>query len=408
MSNSLTRRNFLTHSGLIGCSLAASPLVTPMAFARAPWDTRLVVIILRGGLDGLDAVQPYGDPNYAGLRQKLIGGPEQGSLDLDGFFALHPAMDRLMPMWHAGELGFVHAVSTPYRDKRSHFDGQDLLEAGTGTLIHGARDGWLNRMLQAVPGVRTDTAYAIDRGEMQLLKGRAPVANWSPDAHLSISPQADRLMDLIMQDDLAMHAALAEARLLSSADGAGLGAGEVEDSEAMMAQMQNAAKGASHLKIADFAAKRLRQDARVAAFSLNGWDTHQAQDRNLPRALGRLSDTLLQLKNGLQGDVWKKTAVLAMTEFGRTVRENGTRGTDHGTGGVMVLAGGAVNGGKVHGVWPGLGDSDLYEGRDLMPMGDVRTQAAWVMRGLMGLERSALEDAIFPGIDLGPDPGLLL
>jgi uncharacterized protein (DUF1501 family) len=110
----------------------------------------------------------------------------------------------------------------------------------------------------------------------------------------------------------------------------------------------------------------------------------------------------------LRGNIWKKTAVVVMTEFGRTARENGTGGTDHGTGGLMITAGGAIKGGKVHGRWPGLGASDLYEGRDLMPTADVRTQAAWIMRGLIGLETSVLEQSIFPGIEMGADPGLLL
>ena len=131
----LSRRKFLLNSGILGCSAAASPLLTPISFAAAPWDTRLVVIILRGGMDGLDAVQPYGDPAWRGLRAKLAGGPENGALDLDGFYALHPALGPLLPLFRQGELGFVHAVSTPYRDKRSHFDGQDLLEAGTDIRI---------------------------------------------------------------------------------------------------------------------------------------------------------------------------------------------------------------------------------------------------------------------------------
>jgi uncharacterized protein (DUF1501 family) len=403
----LSRRNFLARTGLIGCSLAASPLVTPVSFAAAPWDTRLVVIILRGGLDGLDTVQPYGDPAYAKLRSKLKGGPQTGALDLDGYFALHPALADLMPMWNAKEFGFVHAVSTPYRNKRSHFDGQDILEAGTNSINGGVRDGWLNRMLQAVPGVQMDTAYAIGRGDMQLLKGSAPVANWAPDADLTMSPQAERLMDLITQDDPAMHAALAEARLLSSPDGDAMG--EMADSgENMMTEMRRAGSGKTHMKVAEFAAKRLRAEARVAAFSLNGWDTHHNQERSLGIALTRLSETLIHLKEQLRGDIWKKTAVVVMTEFGRTARENGTAGTDHGTGGLMITAGGAVKGGKVHGRWPGLGTSDLYEGRDLMPTGDVRTQAAWVMRGLIGLETSVLEQSVFPGMEMGTDPGLIL
>ena len=139
MSTSISRRSFLMRTGAVGCSLAASPLVTPVSFAAMPGENRLVVIILRGGMDGLDVVQPYGDAILAQSRPALKVGPTSGALDLDGYFALHPSLNALMPLWDAGELGFVHAVSTPYRDKRSHFDGQDLLEAGTTTL--GGRRG---------------------------------------------------------------------------------------------------------------------------------------------------------------------------------------------------------------------------------------------------------------------------
>jgi len=390
MPSGLSRRDFLARSGVIGCSLAASPLLTPVSFAAAPWDTRLVVIILRGGMDGLDVVQPYGDPALAGLRASLSPGPDGGAFDLDGYFALHPRLASLMPMWRAGQLGFVHAVSTPYRDKRSHFDGQDLLESGTASLS-GVRDGWLNRMLQSVPGVTARTAYAIGRDNMRLLKGAADVANWSPDAELDLSPQAVLLMELVTQSDPAIHAALSEARILAAVDP------EVTRE-----------RSPEHVEIAKFAARQLSGEARIAAFSLNGWDSHRGQDRVLGNALERLAETLTTLQSALRGDTWNRTAVVAMTEFGRTVRQNGTQGTDHGTGGVMLLAGGAVRGGRIHGQWPGLGGGDLYQDRDLMPTGDVRAHAAWIMRGLTGLDRATLEGAVFPGVELGRDPGLLL
>ncbi|SFT97918.1 DUF1501 domain-containing protein [Sedimentitalea nanhaiensis] len=379
----LSRRAFLARSTIAGCSLAASPLVTPVSFAAAPWETRLVVIILRGGMDGLAVVQPHGAPEYAGLRPDRQAGP-----DLDGFFALHPALAPLMGLWARGDLGFVHAVSTPYRDKRSHFDGQDLLEAGTVTL-EGVRDGWLNRMLGQMTGVQARTAFAVGRGEMKVLAGPAPVADWTPDAKLTISPQAMRLAELVMQDDPAFHAALSEAAMLSQTRG-------------------TRTKGKPHQKIAAFVAEQLRGDTRVASFSINGWDTHRAQQRALNGALGRLSDAILTLRDGVGAAIWERTAIVAMTEFGRTARLNGTGGTDHGTGGAMVLAGGAIRGGRVLGDWPGLDEADLYGRRDLMPTGDVRAPAAWLMRGLAGLERSALERVVFPGLDMGRDPGLLL
>lgn len=408
MKNDLSRRNFFLGSAALGCSLAASPLLTSVSLASAPWDTRLVVIILRGGMDGLDVVQPYGAPEYAGLRRQLAAGPDKGSLDLDGYFALHKSLAGLKPLWDAGELGFAHAVSTPYRDKRSHFDGQDLLEAGTATLA-GARDGWLNRMLQTVPGLSATTAYAIGREDMKVLGGPADVANWSPDVDLELSPQARRLAAMVMQSDPAFSAALTEALMILDSGDEAVPAMSMQDAEQaeMQMSMVSAKPGAAHRRIAEFAAEQLRGDTRIAAFSINGWDTHAQQGRNLSRALERLSDTILTLKAQTGARVWGKTAVLAMTEFGRTVQVNGTGGTDHGTGGAMLMAGGAVRGGRVYGDWPGLDEASLYQRRDLNPTGDVRAYAAWAMRGLAGLDRTTLEAVVFPGLDMGSDPGLL-
>ena len=216
-----------------------------------------------------------------------------------------------------------------------------------------------------------------------------------------------------MHDDPLFRAALEEALLLSAEEdmdmASGMSGGLSPDMASGMATPMMGAQVAptgGHLRLAEFAARQLRGQSRIAAFSLGGWDTHQAQAAGLARALGRLSETVLALRDGL-GPVWGQTAVLALTEFGRTARENGTKGTDHGTAGAMLMAGGAIRGGKVLGDWPGLGERDLYQGRDLMPMRDVRAHAAWAMHGLFGLERAALEQAVFPGLDMGPDPRLL-
>lgn len=389
MATDLSRRSFLARSALIGCSAAASPFLTRISLAAAPWDARLVVIVLRGAMDGLDVVQPYGDPDYAPARGALAGGPQNGAADLDGFFSLHPALASLMPLWSDGELGFVHAVSTPYRDKRSHFDGQDILEAGANGLGQ-VRDGWLNRLLTHVPGVEARTAFAIGHGEMKVLSGPAPVADWTPEVDLALSPQAMRLAERVMQDDPAFHAAFSEASML--AGGKGLPQQEKAD---------------AHVEVARFAAEQLRGDTRIAAFSINGWDTHGRQGKTIVPALQRLAGTITTLRDNLGPAVWGRTAVVAMTEFGRTVRINGTDGTDHGTGGAMVLAGGMLRGGKVHGQWPGLDEASLFERRDLMPTGDVRAPAAWILRGVTGLDRTSMEQDVFPGLDMGSDPGLL-
>ena len=397
-------------TGALGCSLAASPLLTPMTFASAPWDARLVVIILRGGMDGLDVVQPYGDADFKGKRRALKVGPDGGARDLDGFFSLHPHLKDLMPLWDRGQLGFAHAVSTPYRDQRSHFDGQDLLEAGTGfdVGVGAIRDGWLNRMLQAVPGVEADTAFAIGREELLVLSGDAPVSSWSPDADLDLSATSQRLLELLYHDDPLFRDAAAEA--IEIADALNLSGGANSYGEVlndMQATMDSSRKGRDHVKLAQFAATRLRAETRVASFSLAGWDTHGNQRKNIGGALKRLSQTILTLQKEL-GDVWDKTAVLAMTEFGRTVAENGTGGTDHGTGGAMLMAGGAIKGGQVYTDWPGLKERDLYDRRDLMPTADVRAYAAQAMQGLFGLDRAVLEGAVFPGLDMATGKSFIL
>ena len=400
----LTRRALLATAG---CSLAASPLLTPMAFAAAPWENRLVVIILRGAMDGLDVVRPVGDPGYAAARPTLAAGD---GLPLDGFFTLHPALGGLMPLWAAGELGFAHAVSTPYRDKRSHFDGQDLLEAGTGfDVTTGAlRDGWLNRMLQAVPGIEADTAYAIGREDLLMLSGAAPTGNWSPGTRLELSPQARRLFEMVYEEHPVYQAAVLEALELTEDIAAAEAAGVEDEGDAEMATMMAAPGGKrAHMQMAEFAVDRLRGDTRIAAFSLNGWDTHNGQARSLPHALGQLADVIQLMHAGL-GPLWGKTTVLAMTEFGRTVRENGSAGTDHGTGGLMVMAGGALKGGKVYGRWPGLAEADLYDRRDLMPTEDVRAYAARAMEGLFGIGGDVLSGSVFPGLDFAAAPRIVL
>ncbi len=408
----LGRRRFLLSGAALGCSAAASPLLTPISLASAPWDNRLVVIILRGGMDGLDVVQPYGDPALAGLRGAgLAVGEAAGATDLDGFFALHPALAPLLPLWRDGDLAFAHAVSTPYRDKRSHFDGQDLLEAGTD-YVPGAghsRDGWLNRMLQTVPGLAQETAFAIGREELLILKGEAPVSDWAPGTRLGLSPQAELLLRKVYAPEPDFRDALDEALALTEEIEAAEKAAAEDDAGMAMQQMMAAApgnRGKGHFQVAEFAVERLRADTRIASFSLTGWDTHASQKYGIGTALGRLADVILTLKVGL-GPVWDKTAVVAMTEFGRTARENGTKGTDHGTGGAMMLAGGVVRGGRVMSQWPGLAEADLYAGRDLMPTADVRAYAAATMRELLGLDRQTLETAIFPGLDMGGLSGII-
>ncbi|MFT4015288.1 MAG: DUF1501 domain-containing protein [Paracoccus sp. (in: a-proteobacteria)] len=389
----LDRRLFLKSAALIGCSAAAHPLMTSMTFASLPSDNRLVVIILRGAMDGLDAIQPYGDPMLGKLRQTISTGPQGGALDLDGFYALHPNLAPLLPLWKAGELAFAHAVSTPYRDKRSHFDGQDLLEAGTGNDLPVDRriGGWLNRLLQAMPQAQAETAYAVGLDQLKILSGEAAHLSWAPRASLTLTPQAQMLLEHVYHEDPLFRNAVTDAIRIGA---------ETDD----IARLQGPTAEAASLGA--FAATRLNGAARIAAFSIAGWDSHSKQGPVIGKALDRLAASILALKDGL-GPNWNRTTVLAMTEFGRTVRENGSGGTDHGTGGAMIMAGGAIRGGRAYGDWPGLAEGQLYADRDLMPTRDIRAYAAWAMRGLFGTERDLLERAIFPGLDLGGDPRIL-
>ena len=386
----LSRRKFLIQSTLLGCSAAASPLLTPVTLAAAPGDNRLVVIILRGAMDGLGVVRPVGDADYASYRPTLAA--DENMQDLDGFFALNGALQDLMPLWHAKELSFVQAVSTPYRDKRSHFDGQDLLETGSNDASgapKSGQSGWLNRALGLLPDARQETAFSVGNARMLLLDGAQPYSSWSPGADLEMSPQTEALLARIYADD-PLFATSAEMALDLSEKTDAMGGGRAH----------NAAM------LAAFTAARLNEDTRIASFSIGGWDTHNRQSRNLARALGQLSDAILELKTGL-GANWQRTTIMAITEFGRTARENGSNGTDHGTGGAMLMAGGALNGGRVFGNWPGLGELDLYQNRDLEPTDDVRRYLGWALRDMFGMETSAIGSSVFPGLDMGENVGII-
>lgn len=400
--SSFSRRSFLKSLGISGCSVAANPLVTPMTFASVPTvgEKRLVVIILRGAMDGLDVLRPVGDPLLGHFRPSLMDAT-QGN-HLTDFYTLHPALASLYPLWQADDLAFVQAVSTPYRDKRSHFDGQDLLEAGTGPEVKGplARQGWVNRLLQVMPGATAETAFAVGRGDFRLMFGPAQYSSWSPEGRIDLSPQARLLLDEIYHDDpLFRDSGQAAFEIAENLGVLGNSSGEMGSGTSGPAR-------AHPKQLASFAAKRLNDQARIAAFSIGGWDTHRNQARTMPRALSQLSDAILQLQAEL-GNNWQNTAVLAMTEFGRTVRENGTAGTDHGTGGAMLMAGGAIRGGRVFGDWPGLDEASLYDRRDLMPTADIREYSAALISSFFGIGTTALQNTVFPGLSITEKPIIL-
>lgn len=404
----MKRRFFLRNMGLgAACSLAAHPLITSVTFAQAAGGAplgkhRFISVILRGGMDGLDVLRPYGDPLWAQLRPRISAAPL--GADLNGFYALNPALEGLLPLWQAGELGFVQATSTPYRDKRSHFDGQDLLEAGLGMeagLGQEGQSGWLNRLLGLMPGAESETAYAFGLDAAPILAGPAPARHWAPNLRLALSPQAERLLTQLYHEDPLFRDTASEALALAALS---------ENGDGAMGGGMGGGAGASYpavTALADFAAGRLREQTRIAAFSLGGWDTHRGQRGALSGALGRLQHLILRLKAQMGPEVWGQTLLMAMTEFGRTARENGTGGTDHGTGGLMLLAGGALRGGRVYGAWPGLSEADLYDRRDLLPTSDLRLWVARGLRGLYGVESAALSQTVFPGLDFSAGEDLL-
>ena len=344
--------------------------------ATAPGEARLVVINLRGAMDGLDAVQPYGDPALRALRgPDLSVGPEGGAFDLDGFFALHPALETLMPLWRGGQLSFIHAVSTPYRDKRSHFDGQDLLATGSANRDRpdlDDRTGFLNRLVACIPGATLQLAWSSGAMRPLIANGPAPFSNWSPTTQLGLTEADIGLLRHVYGADSGFALALESAVLSEAAQGG-----------------KTAARSD-----AAFVARQLVAEARIATFSIDGWDTHAGQAGIIAGRFRQLAQAILTLRDGL-GPVWDKTVVVVVTEFGRTARANGTGGTDHGTGGVAFLAGGAVRGGKVHGRWPGL--TDLYAGRDLMPTADVRDYLAAICHAHLGVPADLLSNFVFPG-----------
>lgn len=373
----MSRRGFLAGA----CCAAAAPVLTPVTFAAMPGDNRFVTIILRGAMDGLDLVQPYGDPAFAALRPKLALTPDIGLLDLDGFFGLNPAASALMPLWKAGHLSFVHAVSTPYRDQRSHFDGQDILE--TGGIDKSQKSGWLNRALAVIP--RSDARKAIDiNTSMELiLTGPNQADSWSSQSDFSLADDEIAFLDRLYSRDPLFAKAFDEAKTTD---------------KAADLLYTDAKRGSGIADMAKLAGGMLREQYRVASFSINGWDTHVGQAGQFKKAAGDLATAIVSLKEALGEDAWSKTVVVAMTEFGRTARENGTSGTDHGTGGLAVLAGGGVAGGKVLGQWPGLGEGKLLDERDLMPTGDVRELAAAMLYRQFDIKPGNLTSKVFPGL----------
>ena len=280
-------------------------------------------------------------------------------------------------------------MATPYRD-RSHFDGQDVLEsgfAGPGRV----QSGWLNRALQALPqGERVAGALAVGATTPLVLRGPAPTVGWAPVA----LPQADedtamRLIELYRHRDPALASALTQGLALDkTAQGDSM---KPKPGAGGLAQMRTLARGAAKLMAAD-------DGPRIAALAFDGWDTHANEGGpvgRLANLLAGLDGALAEFESGF-GEHWRDTVVVVATEFGRTARINGTQGTDHGTGTIALLAGGAVKGGRVIADWPTLKAAQLYEGRDLAPTTDLRAVIKGVLSDHLGLSERVLAEAVFP------------
>jgi uncharacterized protein (DUF1501 family) len=369
--------------------LFASALLPRWASAAGARDPRLVVIVLRGALDGLSTVGPLGDPAYAELHRELAltrDGPH-AALPLDGFFALNPAMKTFARLYAQKQALVLHAVATPYRS-RSHFDGQDVLESGMAGPGH-VESGWLNRAAAALPGKERVRGLGVGYTPPLIVRGRAPMLGWAPE---DLAPPDEELVRRVsalyaQRDPIlaqALGAGLETERMASGGEMTKPGGGGV-------AYMPRMAAGAARLLAAP-------DGPRVAAMAFDGWDTHAQEGGatgRLALLLGGLDDALAALESGM-GEAWRETVVMAVTEFGRTARINGDLGCDHGTGTVALLAGGAVAGGRVLADWPGLGPSALYENRDLMPTTDLRAVLKGVLADHLGLSPYRLAQTVFP------------
>jgi uncharacterized protein (DUF1501 family) len=374
-----------------GASFAAWAYLPKFARAADGRDPRLVVVILRGALDGLATVAPVSDPDYAGLHGSIALGVSgtNAALPLDSFFALHPAMPEFARMFRDKKAAVIHAVATSYRD-RSHFDGQDVLEsgfAGPGRV----QSGWLNRALEGLPkGERVMSALAVGPTTPLVLRGVAPTVGWAPVAvPQAAEDTAMRLLDLYQHRDPALASALKQGLALDKA-------AQGDDMKPKpgtngAAAMRLAARGAAKLMAAD-------DGPRIAALAFDGWDTHANEGGpvgRLAQLLGGLDGALAEFETGL-GPRWRDTVIVVATEFGRTARINGTQGTDHGTGTLALLAGGAVKGGRVIADWPGLKPNNLYQGRDLAPTTDLRAVMKGVLHDQFGIAERVLADSVFP------------
>jgi uncharacterized protein (DUF1501 family) len=378
----MDRRRFL-HASLGAAGLLSAPMSGWAQQSALPNSRKLVVVILRGAVDGLNVVVPHADAGYYHARDSIaLGRPggDGGVLDLDGYFGLHPALAPLLPLWHEGQLAFVHASGSP-DPTRSHFDAQDYLESATPGR-KATPDGWLNRLLAVLPGQASPTrGICIGPVLARIFSGRMDVANVANGDAASRPDALDRpavgdAFRRLYEHDKVLGKAFQEGRdahhdvMNALADERHMADGGAPSPKGFPAD-------ARHLSML----LRRDENTQLAFVALGGWDTHV----NEGAAKGTLANNLVPLAEGLAalaqglGPQLSDTQIVVVSEFGRTVRQNGTGGTDHGHGNVMWVIGGGVRGGKVHGDWRGLAQDQLYEGRDLPVTTDFRTVLAQVL-----------------------------
>jgi uncharacterized protein (DUF1501 family) len=388
----MRRRDFLAAGTL---AAGAALLTSRLSFANTntTGKSRFVFVILRGALDGLAAVPPYGDRDYAALRRDLAFSANN-ALPLNELFGLHPSLPFLKESFTARELVVFHAIASPYRE-RSHFDGQDVLENGD-TRAHATQSGWLNRALAAIPASRSsdkELGVALGQNIPLVMRGPAAVTSWSPSRLAALDEDTlERITDLYSSDPLLAK------RLADALDADAMADSPMSDTGA--GKRRGEAGSARYIEVVHAAAEFLRREdgPKVAVFDTMGWDTHANEGAAQGQLAGRLSALdagLRSLKEQL-GPVWNDTAVLLATEFGRTAAINGTRGTDHGTAAAAFLVGGAVRGGRVIAEWPGLSNRALYQGRDLMPTLDIRSVLKGVLEEHLLVPSRALDGTVFP------------
>jgi uncharacterized protein (DUF1501 family) len=360
---------------------------------------RLIVIFLRGAVDGLNIVVPYGESAYYQSRPRIaIPRPDQanGALDLDGHFGLNPNLAPILPLWKQGSLAFVHAAGSP-DVTRSHFDAQDFMESGTPG-IKSTSDGWMNRLLGNLGGNNPVQAINVGATMPRILSGPRSVASLATGrGSVSFSaldrPQVASAFDSLYGGNDPLSKTYQEGRSARKTI--------MEDLSSPDAEMKAANNGA--LSVNGFAgdaqrlARLMVRDANVQLgfLAVGGWDTHVNEAGQLNNRLRQLAQGIATLAQTL-GSIYSDTTIVVLSEFGRTVRENGNGGTDHGHGNAIWLAGGSVKGGKVYGQWPGLSSGQLYEGRDLMVTTDFREVISAVLEQHLQLDNARIRK-VLPG-----------